>query len=60
MSVLKTGLLISVHTATSITAGALVGGGSGMTMALLITFVMNVATYWFSDKIVLKIYGTRL
>lgn len=59
MNTLKTGLLMAVLTVTFIAAGALVGGSSGMTIALVIAFVMNVVSYWFSDKIVLKMYGAR-
>ena len=39
--------------------GGLIGGKSGMTMALVMAFVMNFITYWFSDKIVLKMYGAQ-
>lgn len=39
--------------------GGLIGGKSGMTMALLVAFGMNFITYWFSDKIVLKMYGAQ-
>jgi heat shock protein HtpX len=40
-------------------AGAFIGGRSGMTMALVMAFGMNFIAYWFSDKIVLKMYGAR-
>jgi len=39
--------------------GGLIGGKSGMTMALVMAFGMNFITYWFSDKIVLKMYGAQ-
>jgi len=39
--------------------GNLLGGKSGMTIALVIAFGMNFISYWFSDKIVLKMYGAR-
>ena len=39
--------------------GGLIGGKSGMTMALVMAFGMNFITYWFSDKIVLKMYGAK-
>ena len=39
--------------------GALLGGKSGMTVALIIAFAMNFITYWFSDKIVLRMYGAQ-
>jgi heat shock protein HtpX len=39
--------------------GGLLGGRSGMTFALIFAFGMNFITYWFSDKIVLKMYRAR-
>jgi len=39
--------------------GAALGGRSGMTFALIMAFVMNFVTYFFSDKIVLKMYRAR-
>jgi len=39
--------------------GGLIGGRSGMTFALVMAFGMNFVTYWFSDKIVLRMYGAR-
>ncbi len=39
--------------------GGLIGGKSGMTIALLMAFGMNFITYWFSDKIVLRMYGAQ-
>jgi heat shock protein HtpX len=39
--------------------GNLLGGKSGMTIALVIAFGMNFISYWFSDKIVLKMYSAR-
>jgi heat shock protein HtpX len=40
-------------------AGSLLGGKTGMTIALVMAFGMNFASYWFSDKIVLKMYGAQ-
>ncbi|RMD53115.1 MAG: zinc metalloprotease HtpX, partial [Nitrospirae bacterium] len=37
----------------------LLGGKSGMTFALVIALTMNFFTYWFSDKIVLRMYGAQ-
>jgi heat shock protein HtpX len=39
--------------------GGLLGGKTGMTFALIMAFVMNFITYWFSDKIVLKMYRAQ-
>ncbi len=59
MNVLKTGVLMITLTVMFLAIGALIGGKSGMTMALIIAFGMNFFAYWFSDKIVLKMYGAR-
>jgi heat shock protein HtpX len=39
--------------------GGLIGGRSGMTIALVMAFGMNFVSYWFSDKIILKMYRAR-
>ena len=39
--------------------GALLGGQQGMLLALLFGGAMNVFSYWFSDKMVLKMYNAR-
>jgi heat shock protein HtpX len=39
--------------------GAALGGKNGMTIALIFAFGMNFITYWFSDKIVLKMYRAK-
>ena len=56
---LKTTLLLSALTVLMILMGNVIGGQTGMGIALLIAFAMNFATYWYSDKIVLKMYGAR-
>jgi len=40
-------------------AGGAFGGKQGMTIALIFALGMNLVTYWFSDKIVLKMYGAK-
>ncbi|MBP7527408.1 MAG: zinc metalloprotease HtpX [Syntrophorhabdaceae bacterium] len=59
MNALKTGVLMITLTVMFLAIGALIGGKSGMTMALVMAFGMNFFAYWFSDKIVLKMYGAR-
>ena len=39
--------------------GYLLGGGSGLTIAFLFALIFNVASYWYSDKLVLKIYKAQ-
>jgi len=58
-NVFKTALLLAVLTALFLFIGQAVGGEQGMIMAFGIAVVMNVGAYWFSDKIVLRMYGAR-
>ena len=39
--------------------GSVMGGRSGMMIALAIAVAMNFFSYWFSDKMVLKMYNAR-
>ncbi len=59
MNALKTTLLLGLLTCLLIIAGGAIGGRSGMTFALVMAGVMNFVSYWFSDKIVLSMYGAR-
>lgn len=60
MSIMRTGLLIAGLTALFGAVGFMLGGQSGMLVALAIATAMNLFAYWNSDKIVLKIYKARL
>lgn len=59
MNNLKTLFLLSVLTAIMVAAGGAIGGRGGMTFALVMAFGMNFLAYWFSDRIVLKMYRAR-
>ncbi len=59
MNTMKTFLLMGVLTVLFVMIGGALGGQSGMTMALIIAGVMNFISYWWSDKIVLKMYGAH-
>lgn len=59
MNNIKTLLLLVTLTLLLVWAGAAIGGKQGMTIALIFAFGMNFFAYWFSDKIVLKMYGAR-
>jgi heat shock protein HtpX len=59
MNTLKTMVLMVGLTLLLIWAGAAFGGKSGMTMALIFALMMNAFAYWFSDKIVLKMYRAQ-
>ena len=56
---LKTSLLMAAIMALFGLIGAYIGGASGMFMALLFGGVMNVFAYWFSDKMVLRMYNAQ-
>ncbi len=55
----KTVLLLGALTALILFFGKLIGGTRGMQIALLIAATMNFFSYWFSDKIVLRMYGAQ-
>jgi heat shock protein HtpX len=59
MNGFKTMVLMVTLTLMLVAIGGLLGGKSGMTFALIMAFGMNFITYWFSDKIVLKMYGAK-
>jgi heat shock protein HtpX len=52
-------LLLGVLTGLFLFVGNLIGGKMGMTIALILAGIMNFISYWFSDKIVLAMYGAR-
>jgi len=56
---LKTVFLMSILTVLVILAGKAIGGNSGMIIAFLFALVMNGASYWFSDKIVIAMTGSK-
>ena len=45
--------------AGTLAIGAMIGGRSGMMLALVVALGMNFFSYWFSDKMVLKMYNAR-
>jgi heat shock protein HtpX len=59
MNTLKTTFLLALLTVLLVLAGGAIGGRSGMTFALIMAGVMNFVSYWFSDKIVLAMYGAK-
>lgn len=59
MNLLKTTFLMTALTLLLLFVGKAIGGNGGMMMALIMAGVMNLVSYWFSDKIVLKMYGAR-
>lgn len=59
MNRLKTTLLLSLLTILMVAMGSAIGGKSGMVFAFIMALGMNVFSYWFSDKIVLKMYRAQ-
>ncbi len=59
MNLFRTTLLLTVLTGLLLVAGQLLGGQTGMMFALVLAVVMNFGAYWFSDKIVLSMYGAQ-
>jgi len=58
-NLIKTGFLLVVLTCLLILIGGAVGGRQGMAIAFVLALVMNAGSYWFSDKIVLGMYGAQ-
>jgi heat shock protein HtpX len=56
---LKTGVLMAAIMALFGAIGAMIGGQQGMLLALVFGGAMNFFSYWFSDKMVLKMYNAR-
>ena len=59
MNRLKTTLFLSLLTMLLVLMGSAIGGRPGMVFAFLMAGAMNFFSYWFSDKIVLKMYGAQ-
>jgi heat shock protein HtpX len=57
MNGFRTTMLLAALTALVVWIGHMFGGPNGAVMALIIAGAMNFISYWFSDKIVLKMYG---
>ena len=59
MNHLKTTALLALLTILLVFMGGAIGGKGGMMIAFMMAAVMNFGSYWFSDKIVLKMYGAQ-
>lgn len=59
MNTLKTTFLLTCLTLLLVAMGAAIGGQNGAMIAFLIAGTMNFFSYWYSDKIVLRMYGAR-
>ncbi len=58
-SQIKTMLLLALLSGIIIVLGGMIGGRTGVIMAFALALVMNVGSYWYSDKIVLSMYHAR-
>lgn len=59
MNWFRTTLLLAGLTALLLIVGQLIGGHTGLIVALVFALVMNFSAYWYSDKIVLASYGAQ-
>ncbi len=59
MNVLKTTALMALLAVLLVFAGGALGGRVGMTFALVMAFGLNFFAYWFSDRVVLKMYRAK-
>lgn len=58
-NLMKTAILMAAITALFMFLGSMVGGRAGMMIALVVALGLNFFSYWFSDKLVLKMYNAR-
>jgi len=58
-NLMKTAILMAAITALFMLIGRMLGGQAGMMLALAVALAMNFVSYWFSDKIVLRMYNAR-
>ncbi len=59
MNHVKSAMLLAALTALLLFLGQMIAGQSGLMIALVMAVVMNFGSFWFSDKIVLSMYGAR-
>lgn len=58
-NMMKTAILMAAITGLFMAIGSLLGGQQGMVLALIVALGMNFFSYWFSDKLVLKMYNAQ-
>jgi heat shock protein HtpX len=56
---IKTALLLGTLSALLLFFGEALGGAQGMVVGFVLAVVTNFVSYWFSDKIVLRMYGAQ-
>lgn len=60
MNTLKTTVLLGLLTGILLGFGHYMGGQEGLFVALIFSVVMNIGSYWFSDRFVLGMYGAKV
>ncbi len=58
-NMLKTAVLLAALTALLVLIGDFLGGAQGMVVAFVFALLINFGSYWFSDRIVLAMYGAQ-
>jgi heat shock protein HtpX len=58
-NLIKTGILLAALTSLVVLIGGAIGGQQGMLIAFVFAAAMNFGSYWFSDRIVLSMYGAQ-
>jgi heat shock protein HtpX len=56
---LKTALLLGLLSGLLLVIGELAGGANGLMIAFVLAAIMNFVSYWFSDKMVLRMYRAQ-
>ena len=56
---LKTALLLGLLSGVLLAIGQWLGGANGLVLAFMLAAIMNLGSYWFSDKIVLRMYRAQ-
>ena len=59
MNQVKTFFLMVILTVILVGLGGFIGGGNGAALAFAVALAMNFVSYWFSDRIVLAMYGAK-
>jgi len=59
MNTVKTALLLGVLTGLLMLIGGFIGGRQGVMIAFVFAMIMNFGSYWFSDKLVLRMYNAQ-
>jgi heat shock protein HtpX len=56
---IKTVLLLGLMSGVLLALGELLGGANGLVIAFVLAAIMNLGSYWFSDKLVLSMYRAQ-